>query len=174
MAPKMAFELKKMKQPAFYIVTALLLGISATAQVKTGAPQNKKFADALEAQVSCGRELEPVKAIRALQKAGIISKSQYIVVDSINYFKVKRPLTVFGFKVQSVLGFDEAPKIFARGPGTSPGILLGIIIPLSVVEVKSKLKDSAQKLTIEEAQDDDFANQNKSRLRTQVICFGER
>src|SRR5437762_1656882 len=111
-----------MKEIILCIVLTVLLAVSAMGQVKTAASQYKEFADALETQVSCAQKPEPIKAIRALRKAGIISRTPYNVVDSISYFRVTKPLTVLGFEVYSVLGFDYNQKIFARGPGTSPGL----------------------------------------------------
>lgn len=40
----------------------------------------------------------------ALQRAGIIERRSYFVIDSVNYFRVRHPLTVWGFKVESVFG----------------------------------------------------------------------
>jgi hypothetical protein len=156
-----------MKNIAFYMLITVALAAGVSAQVKTQAAQNQKFAAALEAQVSCIEKVEPVKAIRALQRAGIISKNPHIVIDSVSYFKVRRPLTVLGYKVESVSGYDEESKIFKRGPGTSPGIQLGIVVASPIEEVKLKLKGlDLQNVMINESDIDP--------VRTQITCPGER
>lgn len=162
-----------MKTISFYTFVAVLFMVGAMAQVKTAAAQDKRFADALEAQISCGEKLEPIKAIRALQKAGIISKSAYIVVDSVSYFKVRRPLTVLGYRVESVSGFDYEPRVFERGPGTSPGQRLGIIVPASVEEIKSKLKSLDSRKIMFEKPEDFETEPRKPRVRTEITCLGE-
>jgi hypothetical protein len=70
------------------MLTALFV-VSALAQVETDTSQNRKYAAALETQISCWQKPEPTKAIRALQQASIISKRTYNVVDSVSFFKVK-------------------------------------------------------------------------------------
>lgn len=161
----------KFWKAAFYVVATLALTANVTAQ-RTTAPANKKFAEALEAQISCRQKPQPSKAIRALQNAGIAFRQPYNSVDSVNYFKIKQPLRVLGLKVYSVLGFDTNPKIFERGPGTSPGILLGVVVPYSVDQVKSKLKAlDTQKLNIEEARDE-IGIRRKSHIRTEISCQG--
>jgi hypothetical protein len=154
-----------MKAIVFYLLAALLFAAGAAAQ-------DKKFAASLEAQVSCSEKLAPIKAVRALQKAGIISKSAYIVVDSVSYFKVRRPLNVLGYKIEAVSGFDYEPRVFERGPGTSPGRRLGIVVPASVEDVKSKLKAlSSRKVMFEEAEDFE-SEPRQRRARTEITCLG--
>jgi hypothetical protein len=137
----------------------------------TNAPGTKKYAEALEAQITCKQKVQPLKAIRALQKAGIISPTTYIVSDSVSFFRVKKPMTVFGYKPVAVIGFDYYPRVFARGPGTSPGILLGILVTNPVNEVKTKLSFlDQQKVMIDEV-DDTLGPPQKPRTRTEIYCF---
>src|SRR5438445_5099348 len=161
-----------MKKIILCIVLAVVLAVSAMGQVKNAASQYKKFADALETQVSCAQKPQPTKAIRALQKAGIISRTPYNVVDSISYFRVRKPLTILGFEVYSVLGFDYNQKVFARGPGTSPGTTLGIVVPYSVADVTSRLKnlDSQKSIIIDESEDE-TGLKGKAHVRTEIYCF---
>ncbi len=161
----------KLWKVGFCLSVTLVLTANVPAQRKTD-PSDKKFAAALEAQISCRQKLQPSKAIRALQNAGILPRHPYNSVDSVNYFRIKKPLSVWGLKVFSVLGFDNNPKIFERGPGTSPGILLGVVVPYPVDEVKSKLKDlDRQKITIQEATDE-IGISRTPHIRTEIFCEG--
>ena len=161
----------KLWKIAFYLFLTLTLTANVTAQ-RNADPSNQNFADALEAQISCRQKPQPSKAIRALQRAGFLARRPYNSVDSVNYFRIKKPLNVWGFNVYSVLGFDNNPKLFERGPGTSPGILLGIVVPYPVEEVKAKLKDlDPQKITIEAATDE-IGIGRKSHIRTEIFCHG--
>jgi hypothetical protein len=162
-----------MRKTILCIVIAVVLAVSAMGQVKTAASRYKAFADALEAQISCAQKPDPTKAIRSLNKAGIISRTPYNVVDSVSYFRVTKRLTVLGFEVYSVLGFDYNQKIFARGRGTSPGTMLGIVVPYQVEEVKSKLKnlDSQKSIIIDESKDE-IGLKARAHVRTEIYCYG--
>src|SRR5437667_12719303 len=95
--------MKGIKAYAFVVV---LLANTSSAQVEAAPVQNQKFADALQDQVSCGQKPEPAKAIRALQKEGIVSNKPYNIVDSVSFFRLQKPLNVLGFKVYAVSAFD--------------------------------------------------------------------
>src|SRR6478672_4845833 len=114
-------------QAAIFVFIALLaFSTNATAQ-----SASSKFAAALEDQIRCSEKPEPYRAIRALQRAGLVKRNYYINVDSLSYFRVQKPLEVFGMKVVAVIGFDAYP-MFGRGPGTSPGTTIGVVVPFSV------------------------------------------
>src|SRR5687768_15906316 len=80
-------------------------GIDISHKQESSPQTNDKFSTALESQLSCKNAPEPAKAIGALQRAGMLERRSYFVIDSVNYFRVRRPLTVWGFKVVSVFGF---------------------------------------------------------------------
>jgi hypothetical protein len=133
-----------------------------------------KFSTALEAQISCEHDLDPGKAIGALQKAGIIERRLYLNFDSLNYFKAQKPLTVWGFKVVSVFGFTQNPLIFERGPGTAPPITLGVVVPYSVATVKSKLTGlGLANVKVQDAKELDLPpRRNKARALAEIYCEG--
>ena len=107
---------------------------------QTSTQANEKSSAALESQLVCRNTPEPAKAVGALQQAGMIERRSYLNIDSLNYFRARQPLTVWGFKVVSVFGFDFNPRIFERGPGTAPPITLGVVVSAPVTNVKSTLK----------------------------------
>jgi hypothetical protein len=72
---------------------------------------NEKFSAALESQLACRNAPEPAKALGALQQTGMAERRSYLNVDSLNYFRARQPLTVWGFKVVSVFGFDFNPNL---------------------------------------------------------------
>lgn len=146
--------------------------VSPTTPEPSPTPLEEKYSVALESQISCRQSPEPAKAIRSLQSAGILEQRDYFNIDSYNYFKVKKSLTVFGFKVVAVFGFDHNPQIFRRGPGTAPPIALGIVVPNSVAEVKSKLLNlGIRNVEVETALEVIAPSGNsKSSILTQISC----
>src|ERR1044072_5320030 len=60
-----------------------------------------RFSAALEVQLTCTNKPDPAKAIGALQRSGGLHRCSYFIIDSVNYFHARRPLTVWGFKVVS-------------------------------------------------------------------------
>jgi|ERR1051325_733709 hypothetical protein len=137
------------------------------------SPQaTEKSSGALESQLACRNTPEPAKAIRALQQTGIVERRSYLNVDSLNYFRARQPLTVWGFKVVSVFGFDFSPRIFERGPGTAPPITLGVVVSASVTTVKSTLKRlGLENTNIQRAAELELnAKRNKSILLTDIYC----
>ena len=135
----------------------------------------EKFSTALEAQISCEHDLDPAKAIGALQKTGIIERRSYLNVDSLNYFKAQKPLAVWGFRVVSVFGFAQNPRIFERGPGTAPPITLGVGVPYSVATVKAKLASlGLGNVKVQRAEELDVSpGRNKSRALAEIYCEGQ-
>ena len=136
------------------------------------AQTNDKFSSALESQLSCKNAPEPAKAIGALQRAEMIERRSYFVIDSVNYFRVRRPLTVWGFKVVSVFGFAFSPRIFDRGPGTAPPLTLGVVIPDSEANVKAKLLGlGLEHISVQRAAELDFdSKRTKATVLTEISC----
>jgi len=151
-------------QAAIFVFTAVLVFSSSV----NAQSANSKFAAALEDQIRCSEKPEPYRAIRALQRAGLVKRNYYINVDSLSYFRVQKPLEVFGMKVVAVIGFDAYP-MFGRGPGTSPGTTIGVVVPFSVNEVKRRLAGLPQdKIMIDEAEDQTGPTTPKNR--TEISC----
>lgn len=80
----------------------------------------------LQDQLSCDRKPEPAKTLRALRAKGIIGSTPVESVDGMHIFAVKKPISVFGFNVLHVTGWEDIDDntLFWRGPGagTSPNI----------------------------------------------------
>lgn len=131
-----------------------------------------RFSAALEVQLTCTNRPDPAKAIGALQRSGVIQRRSYFIIDSVNYFHARRPLTVWGFKVVSVFGFDFNPRIFERGPGTAPPITIGVVVSESVGTVKSTLKRlGVQNANVRRAAElDSDEKPAKSRILTDIYC----
>lgn len=131
-----------------------------------------KFSTALESQISCGQPLEPAKAVGALQRAGMIERRSYLNLDSLSYFKAKSPLTVWGFRVVSVFGFAQNPRIFERGPGTAPPVILGVVVPYSEREVKAKLSSfGLSNIGVQRAMESDVTQKRGRHSNlTEIYC----
>lgn len=104
-----------------FVLLAFCCHSGVLSQTRLDSNQMNMFAKALEDQISCNQKIDPIKAIRALKKVGIISGRAYITIDSLNYFRVNRRLKVFGLDVRSIVAFDYDSNLFRRGPGTAPG-----------------------------------------------------
>ena len=159
-------------------VTSLILSLqSLNAAASSGGPllsqNSEKFSVALESQVSCLEPLNPARAIGALQRAGMIERSSYLNIDSLNYFKARKPLSVWGFKVVSVFGFAQNPRIFERGPGTAPPITLGVVVPYSEARVKTKLLSlGLRRVRVQRAVELDLSRRRSaSRVLTEIYCI---
>jgi len=149
-----------------------LPGANAT-KGPTPMPQDDgKYSAALESQISCSQFLDPAKAISALRSAGVIERRSYLNYDSLNYFKVRKPLTVWGLRVVSVFGFDHDERVFERGPGTAPPVELGVVVPYTVAEVKFKLSGlGLQNIKVQRAAELDISpRRGRSRALTEIYC----
>jgi hypothetical protein len=150
------------------IGSSALILLIYLASVSLSQSSTAKFAAALEDQIRCTKKPEPSRAIGAMQRAGIIRQNHYINVDSISYFRVRKPLTVFGLKVVSVMGFDVG-RPFGRGPGTSPGLTIGVVVPVSVERAKQAVgKQASSKTSIDPAED--VLENNIQKNRTEISC----
>ena len=104
-----------------------------------------KKSSSFEEILSCKDKPQPYKTINQLLNDKIISKTN-LGADSISYFKVIKPLNVWGLEVKYIFGHDEEiseryyKKLFTRSLGTSPGHLIGVSVAQPVSFVKEKLK----------------------------------
>ena len=139
---------------------------------QASTPANEKSSAALESQLACRHTPEPAKAIEALQRTGMVERRTYLNFDSLNYFRARKPLTVWGFKVVSVFGFDFNPRIFERGPGTAPPITLGVVVSESETTVKSTMKRlGLENTNVQRAAELEVdAKRTKSILLTEIYC----
>lgn len=125
--------------PLLLAVLSLPTGASAQ-DGASGTPQDaRQFSAALESQLACGQTPDPARAVGALRGAGVIARRNYLNYDSFNYFRVRKPLAVWGLRAVSVFGYANDPHVFERGPGTSPPVTLGVVVPYTVARVRSKL-----------------------------------
>ena len=98
----------------------------------------------LENGLSCKDTPKPYEIISQLLKAKKVSNTN-LGYDSIAYFKVIKPLYVWGLKVKYIYGHDEEvgepyySKVFVRAAGTSPGHFIGVIVAEPIDSVKGKL-----------------------------------
>lgn len=85
---------------------------------------------ALMDQLKCSSNPEPGKALRALRSRGYIGPKPKLAVDGMSIFDVVKPVTVFGYKVLEVTGWEENgdKAFFWRGPGTSPPLNIQVIV----------------------------------------------
>lgn len=127
---------------------------------------------ALEDQLRCANNPEPGKALLALITNGLLSEPTEFG-DGVPTLLPRGELEVFGHHVVSVHGFEEDPKgrakdLFPRGPGTSPGHFISIVLDAEPSSVNYKPvqhpDDSWSGSTISEAADDPS--------KTEITCRG--
>jgi hypothetical protein len=155
------------------IITRLAFSGAAAADGAVPLHQSpEKYSAAVESQISCAQFLDPAKAIVSLQRAGVVERRLYLNYDSLNYFRAKKPLAVWGLRVVSVFGFDHNARVFERGPGTAPPIELGVVVPYSVAAVKSKLSRlGLQDVKVQRAAELDIPQRRgRSRALTEIYC----
>jgi hypothetical protein len=155
------------------ITTPLALsGATVTSGTASISQKAEGYSAALESQITCAQFLDPAKAIGSLQRAGVIEQRLYLNYDSLNYFRVRKPLVVWGLRVVSVFGFDHNERIFERGPGTAPPVELGVVVPYPVARVKSKLSRlGLQNVKVQRAAELDIPpRRGRSRALTEIYC----
>jgi len=132
----------------------MLVLLLASAGVFAQASANK-YAVQLERLMACKENPKAGKFLIELRRTGFISKT-YIVMDTISYFKLRRPLKVWSFAPVAVFGWQGGyEKFFDRGPGTSPPEMVGIVVRESLADVNAKLqKLGIGNLDVEEAESD--------------------
>lgn len=98
---------------------------------------------ALLDQVSCARPPQAAVAINALLRRHAIAETDD-GSDGIAFFVPTQPISLLGFDVVRLGGWQSAPdggamEPFARGPGTAPPTFISIAVRGSVAEVRSRL-----------------------------------
>jgi hypothetical protein len=96
---------------------------------------------ALMDQLKCASNPEPGKAFRALRTRGYIGPKPKLGVDGMSIFDVVRPVTVFGYKVLEITGWEENgdKAFFWRGPGTPPPLNIQVVVEGDPKVVRSEL-----------------------------------
>ena len=153
-----------------FVVVLLIVASGVFAQRAT---QTKKYADQLEQMLACKANPKSGKFLIGLQRNGFIGKT-YQVMDTVSYFKLRRPLKVWSFAPVAVFGWEAGyPKFFDRGPGTSPPEMIGIVVKESVPSVNAKLeKLGIQGLNVEKADFDLRGRSNDSNAPlTEISCW---
>ena len=126
---------------------------------------------ALQDQLACMSDPEPGKALKALQVHGFIGQKPKISIDGMNIYAVLKPLTVFGFRVLEVSGWEPNgdSSLFWRGPGTAPPLnILAVVdgVP-SVVKAEIQKRVGAAPLVSKAT----YSNYPKSA--SEITCFGK-
>ncbi|WP_338664322.1 hypothetical protein VQH23_03970 [Pararoseomonas sp. SCSIO 73927] len=81
-----------------------------------------------------------------------------MVYDSLNFFELRQPVELAGMPVVAVYGFDEeAPADFKRGPGTSPGNVLGFVTTAPLYNLDTWRQRTNPRLSV-----DDYTNYGRS------------
>jgi len=152
------------------VALILLLFLAIAAQSNA---QSTKYAAQLEQMLACKANPKPGKFLIGLQRNGFIGRT-YTVVDTISYYKLRRPLKVWSFTPVAVLGWEGGyEKFFERGPGTSPPETIGIVVRESPADVKTKLQTlGIDNLHVEQAEFDLNGRSYHSKAPlTEISCW---
>ena len=152
------------------LILVILLAMSAGVLAQSGA---KNYSSRLEQLMACKSSPKPGKFLIELRRTGFIAKT-YVVMDTISYFKLRRPLKVWSFSPVAVFGWQGGfEKFFERGPGTSPPEMIGIVVRESLADVKPKLqKLGLENLNVEQAEFDLNGRSYHSKAPlTEISCL---
>jgi hypothetical protein len=150
----------------------------ATSFQTRNAPQPSKATDDLDAKISraledqlrCISAPEPGKALRALHSHGYIGNKPALRVDGMNIYTLLKPLSVFGYKVREITGWEEDgdKTLFWRGPGTAPPLHILAVVDGNPTSVKADLERRiGGGPTVDKAT---FTTVKK--VATEIICYG--
>jgi hypothetical protein len=129
-----------------------------------------KISRALEDQLRCISAPEPGKALRALHSHGYIGNKPALRVDGMNIYTLLKPLSVFGYKVREITGWEEDgdKTLFWRGPGTAPPLHILAVVDGNPTSVKADLERRiGGGPTVDKAT---FTTVKK--VATEIICYG--
>lgn len=88
-------------------------------------------ADLAEVFLVCARSPEPGPVFARLRNEGFIGAARSPMADGVPEYVVTKPLTIFGFRVREVSGWQDfvpPSPFFARGPGTAPPTFLAAVV----------------------------------------------
>ena len=121
-------------------ITMIISLVLLTASVATFG-QRPSYARQLETQLRCKADPQAAKLMMEMLRSGSL-RGPYVVEDSVSYFKLVKPLRVWNFNVVGVFGYQQGyPEFFARGPGTSPPEMIGIVVRGNQNAVKLSLRN---------------------------------
>ena len=125
---------------------------------------------ALMDQLKCKSNPEPGKALKALLARGYIGPKPKLAVDGMSIFDVVKPVTVFGYKVLEVTGWEANgdKAFFWRGPGTAPPLNIQVVVDGDPKIVKSEVEKLVGKgVSVERA-----TYSNYPRVAAEITCYG--
>jgi hypothetical protein len=103
--------------------------------------QSVSYSRSFESQLRCRANPQAGKLLTDLRTSGYIDRT-YVVEDTISFFKLLKPLRILGFNPVAVFGFQQGyEKLFARGPGTLPPEMIGIVVRGNQDNVKLRLRN---------------------------------
>lgn len=126
---------------------------------------------ALQDQLACESDPEPGKALKALRMRGYIGQKPKLSIDGMNIYGVIKPLTVFGFRVLEVTGWEPNgdSSLFWRGPGTAPPLNIQAVVDGVPSVVKAEVQKRAGKApSVNKATYSDYPKQ-----ATEITCYGK-
>jgi hypothetical protein len=153
-------------RPLILVVALLLAPLPVAAQRDT-------YARSVANQLQCKSNPKAGPLLLNLRRAKYIG-SPYVVSDSVSFFRLNKPMNVLGFSPVAVFGFQQGySRLFARGPGTAPPEMVGIIVRADVASVKARLeKLGINNLRVEEHEFDLRGNVRPSRQTlTEIACW---
>ena len=163
------------KQICMEPITSPLSGKSALkpAVGPTHMPKDSidAVSQALQIQLSCTSNPEPGKALKALRTRGYIGQKPKLSIDGMNIYAVVKPLTVFGFRVLEVTGWEPNgdPSLFGRGPGTAPPLNIQAVVDGVPFAVKAEVQKRFGKASsVNKATYSDYP-----KPAAEITCYGK-
>lgn len=139
------------------------------------APPSKTLAErttqAIQNMLACTSNPEPGNALGALRNTGYIGEKPKRVIDGMNVYAVLKFVSVFGYRVLYITGWEDDgdPTLFGRGPGTAPPLNFTAYVegdPAIVkAEVKRRMGDGPA------VEDGSFVDDTKTI--SEISCYGK-
>lgn len=106
----------------------------------TGDFSPENLGRGLEDGLKCNRNPEPGVVFSVLAATGFINADKpKLVTDGMPVYGINKPLSVFGFRVIEVTGFDPALSKY-KGPGTAPPLNLAVVVEADMAAVKAEFE----------------------------------
>ena len=141
------------------------------AQNETPKAAVEQVSQSVQDQLTCAVDPEPGKALRALRARGYIGQKPKLSVDGMNIYAVVKPLSVFGFRVLYITGWEQNgdPSLFWRGPGTAPPLNIAAVVDGAPAAVKAEVQRQAGKApSVGKA-----AYFDETKITSEITCYGK-
>lgn len=85
--------------------------------------------------------------VRDFRNKGFIEKAPYSTVDAIHSYAAQPGHTILGLPFVALVAWEEGSQFFGRGPGTSPGTHISLVVQANSWELGRAVREKGLKVT---------------------------